>query len=220
LEIRFRLFLIFLMGLFAVTMWTFPQWYPVVNQETIAESFPGLQLEAQPDFLALPQAEQNAYLLLHNGNPELEITPRPDLALALVRSRLLSEDVQSQESLTSAFEPPSETILRRGEFRALSLTQQASGTATVYQRTDLSGVLILDEEFRSMRAPGVHLILTSNPDPTDAGGVGLYIDLGPLRANVGWQAYEVPRGVDFGQYPILALYSVPYDYVISTATLR
>ncbi|QPC84439.1 DM13 domain-containing protein [Phototrophicus methaneseepsis] len=220
MDVRFRFFLIALMGLLVAVVWTFPRWYPLLNEETIAESFPGLEIEAQASFLALPQAVQNALLLMRNGDEDLELEPRPELALALVRARLLQDDVVSEQSLNGALEPPSETALRDGSFRTLDPLRQAEGEVTVYQRADLSRVLVIGEDFRAMRAPDVHVILTNNPDPLDAIGVGGdYIDLGELKGNVGWQTYEIPENVDFSVYPILVLYSVEYDYVISTATL-
>ncbi|MCA9885608.1 MAG: DM13 domain-containing protein [Anaerolineae bacterium] len=221
MDVRFRLFLIGLMGLLIAAIWMFPQWYPLVNEETIAESFPGLALEAQTSFLALPQRLQSAFQLMREGDEDLELTPQPDLALALVEARLLEDDVVSEESLSGPMPEPSATIVRSGDFITIDDLRQAEGEVTVYQRTDLSRVLIFGEEFRSMRAPEVHVILTNNPDPMDEAGVGLnYIDLGPLKGNVGWQTYEVPQDVAFNQFPILALYSVPYDYIVSTATLR
>ncbi|MAU13448.1 MAG: hypothetical protein CL607_26760 [Anaerolineaceae bacterium] len=221
MDIRFRLFIIGLMGVLIAAVWTFPQWYPIINEETIAESFPGLAIEAQTSFLALPQRLQNAFLLMHDGDEDLELTPQPDLSLALVEARLLEDDIVSEQSLSGPLEPPSQTIVRSGEFISMDDLRQAEGEVTVYQRTDLSRVLVFGEDFQSMRAPEVHVILTNNPDPMDEAGVGLnYIDLGPLKGNIGWQSYEVPQDVEFNQFPILVLYSVPYDYVVSTATLR
>lgn len=235
-DLRFRLFIIAILGLVAAALWTFPTWYPLLNRETVVERFPGLELDAQPEFVALPRDAQQAYLELHNGNEEEEIEAKPDLALQLVRARLRGQDVQAPES-DEPFEPPSETIVRTGEFVRISPIRGAQGEVTIYQLNDLSRVLRIDgieledeqdeegvpvfEPFRSTRAPDVHVILTRNPDPLDARGVGIdYIDLGELRGNVGGQTYQIPQGVDFSVYPILALYSVEHDWVISTATLN
>jgi hypothetical protein len=77
------------------------------------------------------------------------------------------------------------------------------------------------ENFETTPAPDVHIIFTRNPDPMDERGVGVdYIDVGVLEGVFGNQNYVVPAGVDFSVYPILALYSVQYDLVISTATLQ
>lgn len=241
-DLRFRLFIIALLGVLAVALWTFPTWYPVLNRETVVERFPGLALDAQPEFVALPREVQQAYLELYNGNEEDEIEAKPELALQLVRARLRGQDIQAPEA-GEPFEPPSETIVRTGEFIRISPIRGAQGEVTIYQLNDLSRVLRIDgvevevddaqaavdgddaaplfEPFRSTRAPDVHVILTRNPDPLDARGVGIdYIDLGELKGNVGGQTYQIPQGVDFTVYPILALYSVEYDWVISTATLN
>ena len=215
---RFRFFIILLMSLGVAAIWTFPSWYPLLNQDTVIERFPGLELDAQPLFAALPGSLQQAYLTLQRGEDE---TPgRPELALALVRARLLGSDAQAPEG-AEVFDEAGLNIVRRGTWRSVDELRGAGGAITIYQRSDLTRFLRFDEAFTSTRAPGVHIIFTRNPDPTDERGVGVdYIDLGPLKGNVGPQLYEVPAGVDFSLYPILALYLVQYDNVISTATLR
>lgn len=215
---RFRFFIILLMSLGVAAVWSFPSWYPLLNQDTVIERFPGLELDAQPLFAALPSRLQQTYLDLQRGDDRNPA--RPELALALVRARLLSSDAQAPEA-AEVFEETGLNIVRRGTWRNVDDLRGASGGITIYQRSDLTRFLRFNEEFSSTRAPGVHVIFTRNPDPTDERGVGVdYIDLGPLKGNVGPQLYEVPAGVDFSLYPILALYMVQHDYVISTATLR
>lgn len=214
MEIRIRLIIVTFMALLTLAIWAFPSWWPLINTQGVTERFPGLALDAQPAFISLPNNIQQAYLALRT-----EEDINPDLALALVEARLLTEDQLAPEA-NEPFEAPSTTIVRRGTFREVDLLRSAEGEVTIYQLGDLSRIMRI-ENFASTRAPDVHLVLTRNPDPTDPNGVGVdYIDLGPLRGNVGNQTYDVPSGVDFSRYPILALYSVPYDYVISTATLR
>jgi hypothetical protein len=219
MDIRFRFFIVLMMGLLIGAVWTFPQWYPLLNDDTISEAYGGLPLDAQASYVALPPDVQRAFETLRDGDEDLDQEPRPDVALALVEARLLSENVVTSEE-EQAFTPPSETILRRGTFRQIDPIRGAQGDITIYQNTDLSRIMRI-ENFTSTRAPDVHVIFTRNPDPTDEAGVGVdYIDLGTLKGNVGGQTYRVPDSVNFATYPIVALYSVELDYVISTATLR
>jgi hypothetical protein len=217
MDVRFRVFIIMVVGALAAAMWTFPQWWPLLNDETVSTAFPGLEADAQPDFVNLPVNVQRAYLELLAAESDPEENVQPGTALAMVRARLLTED----EVAPNADQPFDErgTVIRRGEFIRIDAIRGAEGEVTIYQLTDLSRLLRF-EDFRATHAPDTHVILTRNPDPLDERGVGVdYIDLGPLQGNVGAQTYSVPTDINFSVYPILALYSVEYDFVISTATL-
>lgn len=219
MDFRFRLVIIAVTSVIVLGAWTFPEWYPLLNTETITEAYRGLEMEAQADFLALPDDVRRAYEVLRDGSNRQNITANPDVALALLRARLLTEDTVTSDE-EQLFVPPSDIVLRRGTFRTIDLIRGAEGTVTIYQNPDLSRTLRIDE-FRTTRAPDLRLVLTRNPDPTDERGVGVdYIEIGQLKGTVGGQSYRVPDGVDFRQYPILAIYSQALDYVISTATLR
>lgn len=214
MDLRFRILIIGLIAALAVSAWTFPVWYPALNQETLTEFFPGLDLSAQPAFATLPQVMQDAYFELRNGEEA-----NPAAALALVQARLLGDDVVSPEA-NQPFTAPSNTILRRGEFITVDAIRGADGTVTIYQLPNLTQMVRLDD-FSATRAPDLHLILTRNPDPFDERGVGVdYYDIGELKGNVGAQSYLIPTNINYNLYPIMAIYSVELDYVISTATLR
>lgn len=213
MEFRFRLLVITLLAVAVGAVWTFPRWWPLVNVERVTEAFPGLAMEAQPDFIALPRSLRDAYF-------DLQEERGREVALAMVEARLLGEDVLSPTA-DQPFEPPANAgIVRQGEWRQIDAIRGAEGTVTIYEFPDLSRIIRLDD-FRVTRAPGLHLIFTRNPDPMDEAGVGVdYIDVGNLLGNVGGQSYSVPPGVDFSRYPTVALYAEPLDLVISAATLR
>ncbi len=219
MDIRFRLLLIGAMGLLVAAVWLLPYWYPVVNQNTVSDPFPGLPEAAWLSFLELPADVQAAFRLLRDGDDDLELTPQPEAALALLQALLLATPQPDPD--TTIFEPPpGSVILRQGEFVTIDLIRGASGDLVIYQLPDQTRLLRI-ENFEMKPAPDVHIIFTRNPDPMDERGVGIdYIDVGTLTNAAGNQNYVVPAGVDFGVYPILALYSVQYDIVISTATLR
>ncbi|MGB1288714.1 MAG: hypothetical protein ACPG7F_19425 [Aggregatilineales bacterium] len=220
LDIRFRLIMITLIGLLVAGIWTLPRWYPLLSEEEVIDAFPGLAQEFQMEFVSLPRNQQNAYLEIYNGNADDEIPPRPDLATALVVTRLTGEDVLVQEDVPFAV-PAGSTIARSGTFTTVDAVRIARGEVTIYGLPDQNRVLRLGDEFFVTLLPGTELIFTRNPDPYDARGVGVdYISMGRIQGNAGGQTYIVPASVNFSVYPILALYVPEYDYVLSTATLR
>lgn len=221
MDTRFRFFLIGVMTIFVLIVWTVPEWWTIVNPDSVTgQVFPGLPLEAQEDFLSLPAEEREAYFAILEGNEEEEVDGKPEWALALVEARLLSEDQLAPES-DQPFEPPAGAQeIATGTFAAVDVVRSAEGTLTIYQLPTQERLLHIEAEFRSSRAPGIHLILTRNPDPMDERGVGFdYIEIGELHGNVGPQTYTLPPTVDFSRYPILALYAPEYDAVLATATI-
>lgn len=215
MDTRIRALFLFFLSLIVLAIWTFPQWYPLVNRQSVTIAFAGLETEAQADFLLLPPDLRQAYQELR----EDEEAPA-GLALALVRARLLTEDSIAPEESAPFELPEGASAVRRGNFIQTDLWRGAQGNILIYQMPDTSIYLRL-EDFRTTRAPDLRLVLTRNPDPYDSMGVRVdYIDLGVLPYTVGNQTFVIPQGIDFRQYPTLALYSPALNTVISSATLR
>jgi len=220
-DARFRVVILVVLALVVGGVWTFPTWYPILNPNTVSVTYPGLPLEAQTAFTLLPQADKDAYFAIRDGDPDNNINPNPGAALALLNARLLGIDLVAPDEMQTAPIPENATVLRTGTFLTPDPARGANGTLVIYQTPDLRRWLRLQDEFRVTRSPAIHIIFTRNPDPYDARGVGVdYIDVGELQYTVGTQTYEVPAGVDFSRYPILALYSPSLNLVLSTATLR
>lgn len=223
-DARFRLLIILIMAGLTAATWTFPTWWPILNQESAAgERFPGLDEALQPAFVELPANERNLYFQLYNGDEDEEIEPQPAWALALVRARLAIED-RFAPGAEQAFEPPPGSLtVATGIFSPIDAIRFAEGDLTIYQETNTGRrILRIDNNFSSSRAEDIHIIFTRNPDPLDERGVGIdFVDVGELQGNVGGQTYVVPDGVNnFEVYVVLALYSPTYDAVLATATLR
>lgn len=222
MDLRLRLILITAMGLLVFAAWTVPEWWAFANPESpVAQGLPGLELEARAQFDALPSDQQQAYFTIFEGDEDIELEAYPDWALALVRARFFSEDVAAAES-TELFEPPAgSSVIATGEWNAIDPVRIAEGEVTIYRLSDSTRLLRFNEEFTSARAPDIHIILTRNPDPSDEQGVGVdYIDIGELRGNFGAQNYTIPESADFSRYPVMALYSVEFDQVLATLTIR
>ncbi|MDQ7027022.1 MAG: DM13 domain-containing protein [Anaerolineae bacterium] len=222
MDTRFRVAVITLAGLLAAAVWALPFWWTVLNPESIvAVGLPGLTIEERADYATLADNLQRAYELIYDGEEDSEIPAQPDWALALVRARFSQTDRLAAESATVFEAPPGSQAIETGEFASIDSVRWAEGELTIYQNPNGTRLLHLAEDFRSARAPEIHIILTRNPDPMDERGVGVdYIDIGILRGNVGQQSYTIPPSVDFNRYPMLVLYAPQYDAILATATLQ
>lgn len=222
MDIRFRLILVLGMALLVGAVWTLPRWWTSLNPESVlAEEMPGLSRPVQQQFVGLPDAQKNAYMAIFNGDKENSIEAQPDWARALVEARFLTEDIAADEA-TQPFElPAGSVVIATGEFNPIDIVRGAAGEITIYQLPDGSRLLRFSEDFKSTHAPDIRIILTRNPDPTDAQGVGIdYLEIAKLRGNVGAQNYVIPETADFNRYPIMALYSPKYDALIATLTIQ
>ncbi len=222
MDLRFRLILVSTVTLLVVAAWTLPEWWAFVNPESpVAQGLPGLEMEARALFDNLPANQQQAYFAIYEGDEDFEIDPQQEWALALVRARLFSEDNTTNEA-TEAFEVPAgASLIATGIWQGLDEVRQAEGEVSIYRLSDGTRLLRFEEGFMSSRAPDIHIIFTRNPDPMDGRGVGIdYLDAGSLRANTGAQNYTIPQSVDFSRYPLMALYSVEFEQVLATLTIR
>ena len=112
------------------------------------------------------------------------------------------------------------TTIVSGAFTDIDDLHQGSGTATIYALEDGSRVLRF-ENFEVTNGPNLHVLLTpatdvSSRDDLDAAG---YVDLGPLKGNVGSQNYEIPADLDLADFGSVVIYCVPFHVVFSVATL-
>ena len=111
------------------------------------------------------------------------------------------------------------TALTQGQFVGADSFHEGSGSATIYQLADGSNLLRF-EDFESTNGPALHVLLATSAKPTSSDDIGDYIDLGPLKGNIGSQNYEIPAGTDLEQYQSVVIYCMPFHVVFSTATLQ
>jgi hypothetical protein len=116
-------------------------------------------------------------------------------------------------------EMSSPVVAARGTFNEIDAIHKGSGSAIIYQLADNRRVLRL-EDFRVTNGPQLHVLLVRSPEPRAGADIGTdYIDLGPLKGNVGNQNYEIPAEVDLGQYGSVVIYCIPFSVVFSAAKL-
>ena len=113
---------------------------------------------------------------------------------------------------------PEFTILGQGEFTNADRFHKGSGKATLYELADQSRILRF-EDFTVTNGPGLRVILSKNPDPTNGGLGDGSLDIGSLKGNKGNQNYDIPADVDLTQFKSVVIYCKPFRVVFSKATL-
>ncbi|MEX1044023.1 MAG: DM13 domain-containing protein [Acidimicrobiia bacterium] len=68
--------------------------------------------------------------------------------------------------------------------------------------------------------PDLRVILVPNGDPQEADDITGYLELEPLRGNVGNQNYEIPPDVDLSQYGSVVIYCKPFHVLFAVASLE
>lgn len=207
---RIRLFLILIGAAAVVAVFTFPLWRPLLVDDTVNEVFPGLTNEQQTAFINLPVEQQAAMQATLQANP--------NQAVEMARAMTSGDQIVSaaEQEMPQMSDP---RIIGQGNFNQIDIIHGGSGTATLYELPDGSRVLRF-ENFRVTNGPELHVILTRNDNPLTPEDVGTdYIDLGPLKGNVGNQNYNVPSEIDFSQYQAVVIYCLPFQVVFSVATL-
>jgi len=105
------------------------------------------------------------------------------------------------------------TVLLEGTFTGADAFHRVSGTARVIDRGG-DTVVRLEENFRSINGPDLHVWLVDGENYRDS-----YLDLGPLRGNVGSQNYLIPEDTDLSQFDRVVIWCVPFRQLFGSAVL-
>ena len=103
-------------------------------------------------------------------------------------------EAQGADSGTTDAEDAGPTEVATGAFE--SRVHPGEGTATLIETADGSTVLTLTD-FATDNGPDLLVYLVPADAPADS--VDGFVDLGPLRGNIGDQQYDVPADVDAGE---------------------
>ena len=139
-------------------------------------------------------------------------------ATATMSAAAAQPDVEMEEAMPEGAMEDMQ-VLARGEFYDLG-GHSGMGTATVYELADGSRLLRL-ENFQVINGPQLHVWMVP-PDPVpDTVGREIpgYIDLGPLKGNIGDQNYELPVDLDLGSYGSVVIWCVPFRVPFNAAPL-
>ncbi len=183
--------------------WTF-----FINDE-VDEAFPALSGAERESVRDMPGDQRDALLTM--------IEDARDMAADTARA-MMEPDSAMQDDMPDG--APDPHPLLSGAWIEIDPVHRAEGSATIW----LAGEerVLRFEDFRVTNGPQLHVLLTKNV-PTSifagVGGSGDYIDLGPLKGNVGNQNYSIPAEVDLSEYRSAVIYCVPFRVVFSSAEL-
>lgn len=210
MEFRFRLILLALVGLIAVTVWTFPAWRVYFRERGENAPFPGLAFELQDDFLALPFAQREKLLDEYERSASMAL----EKVLVAIAADQPAPPEDIEEQLDGA------QILASGEFQELDALNWGAGTVTIYELADRRRILRF-QDFVSARCLDVRVYLARDPQPLSALQLEAgSLDLGRLKGNIGDQYYFLPLDHDLNVYESAVVFCLQFDTAITVARLR
>ena len=142
-----------------------------------------------------------------------------DEALPAATTRMGSA-VEEEPTEGQPAEPPSRSsTVAEGKF--ISLEHQTRGSAIVLEDADGKRFLRF-EDFETSNGPDLLVYLSAKEPsgPNDWHGYDAdFVDLGPLKGNVGIQNYEIPKGVDLDKYSTAVVWCRQFEVGFAAATL-
>jgi hypothetical protein len=121
------------------------------------------------------------------------------------------------EELASTNAASIQTI-ESGDFYGIA--HPTEGTATIYREGD--GALMLRfTKFKTSNGPNVHVYLVAADDAKDETALhATFIDLGPIKGNVGDQDYDLATSVDLSKYRAVSIWCKRFSVNFGVAPLK
>ncbi len=198
---------------------------PIFIDRTVDEAFPMTANAVIPADMEREEAETVMEFMAEMEKPVEEAMPSMmDAAVAEPTARrpetpevITTEPTPAPTEVTAA----GPTAIKEGTFRDGDSFHRGSGTATIYDLGDGSNVLRL-EDFSVTNGPDLRVLLVNHPDPQSRGDVhdGGYIELAPLKGNIGNQNYPIPETADIDGAGSVVIYCRPFQVVFSVAALK
>src|SRR5262245_3360802 len=138
---------------------------------------------------------------------------RPELLY--VNRAVFEEFPAAPRSAAAGSQTPQQLV--SGQFRGYA--HPTTGTAAIY-RIDGKRILRLTN-FKTSNGPDVHIYLIEAPDTQDNSTVknADFVELVPMKVNIGDQNYDVPDSVDLGKYRAVTVWCKRFDVNFGTAPL-
>jgi hypothetical protein len=213
-----------ILGLVALAAFGAVAWYlasPLFINRSVEEAFP-FEMPSQEDIAQMSASEKEKLesdfeAALPN---EDELADMPPGVRQAVEDRAMEvaaamPEQQMEEAMPSSGQPQ---LLAQGQFIGADSFHMGSGDARIYALADGNLILRL-ENFSVTNGPDLHVLLAENPSPQDSDSLGVYLDLGSLKGNLGNQNYDIPAGTDINQFKSVVIYCLPFHVVFSTADL-
>lgn len=138
---------------------------------------------------------------------------------AAFRPERLFVNAKVNETMPAGLTNVSETVLASGSFH--SVAHDSKGTASVYQLADGKRILRFTN-FQTSNGPDVHVYLVAANDASDSETVKKagFLELGPLKGNIGDQNYDVPADADLAKYRAVTIWCKRFSVNFGTAPLN
>ncbi len=223
----------YILGAAALIVGLAVAWYlasPLFINRTVNEEFPvevpaaeelekmsdDELVELESDFMeSLPPAEEIADM------PEEERDELEDKAFQIATAmpdKMMDEPMPTAASQPTATVPAVPVLLSQGDFYGVDDFHQGSGEALIYQTPE--GYFLRLENFEVTNGPQLHVILGVDDNPYNHDTLGDYLDLGPLKGNIGDQNYVIPNDIDLSTYGSVVIYCVPFRAIFAIAPIR
>ncbi len=131
---------------------------------------------------------------------------------------LTNSENDSPETAITPTDQVSAIEVKHGTFRDGDSFHQGSGDAIIF-RLSTGEHLLRFENFEVTNGPDLHVYLVprANQDSVNVDG---YIDLGPLKGNIGSQNYTIPADVGIPAEASIVIWCEPFAVLFSVATLQ
>ena len=129
---------------------------------------------------------------------------------------------ENMPEMTEAMPPAGPVAVASGNFRDADSFHRGQGTATIYRQAD-DTYLLRFEDFRVTNGPDLRVLLAAAANPQSRGELqeGGYVELAPLKGNIGSQNYEIPPEVDpVAEGGSVIIYCRPFQVIFSVAPLQ
>ena len=198
---------------------------PLFFDTTVNEEFPLSSSAVLPDDITQEEAEA-----IMEDKAKLDTSVNEQMPQQTSEPSSTEEDptVDPGQPVATPAPPPEATptaapmpvALASGSFRDADSFHKGAGQAVIYELTDGSRVLRL-QDLRVTNGPDLHVLLSRHPDPASRDQVNDpgYVDLGSLKGNLGNQNYEIPADLDVSEYSSVVIYCVPFHVLFSVAPL-
>ncbi|MFO0969526.1 MAG: DM13 domain-containing protein [Gemmataceae bacterium] len=110
-------------------------------------------------------------------------------------------------------------LLAQGMFHGVA--HGGKGTAALHRLTGGERVLRFTD-FETSNGPALHVYLIAAADAADNATVtsAAFVDLGPLKGNIGEQNYAIPADVDLSKYHAVTIWCSRFNVNFATAPLK
>ena len=202
---------------------------PLFLDKTVIEEFPRASAGSVPENMTLTRDE---VMELTRGVPEEEVARIIEamegdgtaMAVTMAGAEAIMEgraevDEEAMEQMP-ADEGGAPVALLSGQFRDADSFHRGQGDATLYRLADGSQLLRF-EGLRVTNGPDLRVLLSKHPDPMtrDEFSSAEYVEIEPLKGNIGDQNYELPSGIDGTDYQSVVIYCKPFHVLFSIAPL-